>query len=467
MEINLQQIEQANKRVLAALNRRYEKNAELYISKQDVDSIKQWLYDGQFSYIYSKFKAENIHPDIYFLTILNNSWLIQSINQKQFSEFLMPILRQVHPRFVKDYLKLVADRKIDMPDLLRLEFVKYYTKTLTVEEVQVILVNNEPIGVVRRRLLVARVLEQYVGTPQFIAKLEQYKEEYPEIKADNFFLKSLTVPQSMQRKHMNILIDWIHGLATSTQVSQFILNSLQFDYELLYEYAIEQAKQQEKDREKQKIWFRQIAVAANRLMKPKTADVRRKQMIKEIIQLYVYLVEHYPDESAYYIRYCLKRIEHPEFREQLNLFFTPQRIQQVDNRFKQDLQDALTGNNSGKITSLPQLVKGIDQNAWSHRYVHFLAFQFIDMRPKAAEWCYLFNELTYGSNRISTFVETVLKLAGDRAEIWTSYFEAVKAEKQQECYAMNVILQNAPKNKIAKNYLEQQNYQKYSELYRV
>ena len=61
----------------------------------------------------------------------------------------------------------------------------------------------------------------------------------------------------------------------------------------------------------------------------------------------------------------------------------------------------------------------------------------------------------------------MLKLAGDRAEIWTSYFEAVKAEKQQECYAMNVILQNAPKNKIAKNYLEQQNYQKYSELYRV
>lgn len=467
MELNLQEIEKANKRVLAALNRRYEKNAELYISRQDVDDVKQWLHSGQFSYIFSKFKAENIHPDIYFLTILKNSWLIKSIEKKQFYECLVPILRQVRPDYAKDYLKQVAERKMDVPELLRLELLKYYTQTLTVDEAKTMLASDEPIGVMRRRLLVARVLEEQVGSTQLITAFERYEADYPEIRGDNFFLKSLTVPEKLQRKHMDVLVNWINGVADGGQVSQYLLNSLQFHYELLYEYGIVQSKLHIDHREKRKIWFKQIAVAANRLMQPKTAETRRKQMIKEIIQLYVYFLENHSEESAFYIRYCFKRIYNQEFREQLNLFFTEQRVQQVDTRFREDLTDALTGSNSGKINSLQELTKTIEQNAWDGRYIHYLAFQFVDMKPKTNDWVYLFDHLTYGSNRINTFITTVLKISSDRAEIWQSYLTAVQAAKLQEIYAIDVILQHAPKNKVAKQYLEQHNYEKYSELYRV
>jgi len=467
MELNLQEIERANKRVSAALNRRYEKNAELFISRQDVEDVKQWLYSGQFSYVYSKFKADGIHPDIYFLTILKNSWLIQSIDKQQFYDFIMPILKQVRPYYAKTYLREVADRKMDVPELLRAELLKYYMQTLSYEEIKTILAKGEAIGVVRLRLLVARLLEEHVGTEAFINVFTQYEIQYPEIRGDNYFLASIAVPEALQRKHMDILVNWINAQAMEKQVSQYFLNGLQFNSELLYEYAIEQAKQHIHHTEKRKVWFKQIAVAANKLMRPKTADTRRKQMTKEIIQLYVYLFEHFQKESPHYIRYCFKRIHHQEFREQLNMFFTEQRIQLVDPRFREDLNAALTGKNSDKITTIAELAREIEQNAWNPRFMAYLAFQFIDMRPKQNHWIDLFDRLTYGSNRISLFISTVLKIAGTRPEIWQSYFQAVQHCKLTEQYAIDVIVQNAPNNPVAKQYLEHHDYQKYSEIYRV
>lgn len=467
MELNLQDLLKANKRVEAALNRRYERNAELFISKQDVDDIKKWLHEGQFSYVYSKFKAENIHPDIYFLTVLKNSWLIKSIDEKEFKDFIYPILKQVRPHFAKSYLQEVAERKMDVPDLLRKNLLKYFMRTLTTEEANAMLTSGEALGVVRIRLLIGKLLEKHIGTEQFISALEKYAMDYPEIRGDNFFLKSLQIPEALQRKHIRILGNWINNQADMRQVSQYFINGLYFNYELLYEYAIEQAKQHVGHIEKRKIWFKQIALAAGKLIRPKTEEVRRKQIIKEVIQLYDYFIQYSFKESPYYIRYCFKKIHHDQFREQLKLFFTEQRVRQVQPMFLEDLQDALTGRDSGKISAVEQLAPLIEKESGNSRYLHFLAFQFLKMHPNEKKWSNLFKMLPYTSICMKSFITTVLRISKDNDAVWEAYFQAIHACRLEEIYALDVIIENVPTNKIAKRYIEQRDYQRYSEIYRV
>jgi hypothetical protein len=467
MDINLIDINKANKRVEAALNRRYERNAELFISKQDVEDIRKWLYEGQLSYVFSKFKAETIHPDIYFLTILKNSWLIDSLDRNQFKEFIRPILIKVRPNFAKSYLKEVAERKMDVPEIMREELLKYYVQTLTVEETKAILLSGETLGVVRLRLLVGKLLEEHIGTDQFISKHEALVTQYPAIKGDIFFLKSLPIPEALQRKHIQLLVNWINKQAEQNQVQQYFINGLYINYELLYVIAIEQAKQNVGHIEKRKIWFKQIAEAANKLIKPKTHDVTRKQVTKEIIQLYDYFLQYAFKESPYYIRYCLKQVHNDYFREQLNMYFNEERIKQVPLSYQTDLKDALSGNDSGIIKTVDELVIRIKKYSGRIRDMNYFAHQFVQMRPSSQDWLYLFKHISYTSNIMKLFISIVLKISKDNAQIWQSYFHSVKACQVTESYAISVITEVAPRNKEAKQYLEQKDYKKYSEIYRV
>lgn len=465
--VNLLDVMKANRRVEASLNRRFERDSDLYINKQDVEAIKEWLQVGNFALVFSKYQAGSIHADVYFNTILKYGWLIHEITPKQFREYIKPIIDNVRTKYAKYYLQQVADRKLDLPDTLQYELLKYYAQTLTFDEVSQILKGGQKIGVIRQRMLVARLLSQSVGTVQFRDVFKQMEQEYPTIKGDIQFFSYIFVPEHLQEVHMGEMVKWLNDLAGTSNVTQYYINGLYFNYELLYKIAKQEGLVNGQHREKRKLWYKQIAVAAQKIIRPKTNDIRRQQVTKEVIELYETIKRQDFDASNFYIRYSLKRISHKYFREQLNHYFTLQRQQAVQQEFKQDLQDALTGENSGEFRSMQQLLRAYSGQSQDGRYVSYLAIQFIKLRPKKEDWLLLFNEFDYQSRKMGHFVSMVLKIAKANDKVWQSYFDAIQSKQLQESYAMEVILLDAPSNNVAKAYIETNDYQKYSEIYRV
>ncbi len=207
--LNLKEIHLANRRVEDALNRRFERDAEMYISNQDIAFIKECLSKGEFELMYSKYKAENYHPDVFFKTILRNAWLIKDMKNIHFSEIIRPILKEVHPEFSRKLLKEVAENKLDVPEIFRNNLLGHYARTVDPLEAEEMIENGGNLGLKRLKILVQRVLGHYAGSPLFFTKWSRFLKQYPVLGGDDYIFSGITVDEERQRKHLELIVEQV------------------------------------------------------------------------------------------------------------------------------------------------------------------------------------------------------------------------------------------------------------------
>ena len=121
-------------KINASLNKRFEKDADLYISKQDEFEIKKLLCNGAYAAIVNMSVGKEISPEIILKVIVRNAGLLTMVNAGKFDRELKPILDNVQYESVAYMMEDVLNNTVYMgKDLKRLIF-KYYIRNISYQE---------------------------------------------------------------------------------------------------------------------------------------------------------------------------------------------------------------------------------------------------------------------------------------------------------------------------------------------
>lgn len=192
-EIDLVVIYEAEERMDQSINKRFEKDADLYISKQETDEIKACLAGNSFQALYGMYKSGKHSADILARTMLKNAWLIGNIEWREFESYILPILDEGRPNVVCDMLKEVVHNRIDTPYKLKGYLdAFYYNKFLPVDECRNILEYSQVhIKADLLAIFFKKVLLDTQRADVFFRTAEQFFEKYGNERDVKFLAKLL------------------------------------------------------------------------------------------------------------------------------------------------------------------------------------------------------------------------------------------------------------------------------------
>ncbi len=165
-------------RIREALNRRFEKNAELYISNQDIQKIKNLLWTSSFETIAKWSQMQRYSPEILAKVILKNAWLIQAVSPRKM-ERLMPVFNNCNPKLFSEIMKEVIENKIDTPlNLVRMLEPLYYD-SVEMEKCQQILDNGHN-DIKILEICFRRIIKRISFAEELYEEIKKYFGMYPE-----------------------------------------------------------------------------------------------------------------------------------------------------------------------------------------------------------------------------------------------------------------------------------------------
>ena len=167
------------KKVEKALDLRFERDSSLYISKEDVESIKVALYNSKFQNINAFVKK--FGNKIVGKIILNNSWLIDfSRNENR----LKKIFDNIDKEFLKDIAKNVIEDKIFSTTEFKLFIKQYYLESIPLKDCPKIYKDNKEIIQSRVTCFKRYLKEEYVlenSTANIVRFIDNEFKSYPDI----------------------------------------------------------------------------------------------------------------------------------------------------------------------------------------------------------------------------------------------------------------------------------------------
>ncbi len=128
----------ALQRINKCLDERFEKNAELYISPEQVEELKFLIYNGDYAQIVKKYSLKIFSPHVLANVLIKNAWLMKDENCAE----LQPIFENCDAKYLLDVMDGVFDNKIEMPSSFRLWLISIYLKKLNAAACQNILNQN-------------------------------------------------------------------------------------------------------------------------------------------------------------------------------------------------------------------------------------------------------------------------------------------------------------------------------------
>ncbi len=118
-------------KINASLNKRFEKNADLYISKQDEYEIKKNLCNEAYGGVVDMAKAKGISHDIIVKVIMRNAAVLTVRDIKKFERELNPILEDANYRALSYMMEDVLSGNIYMQKKVRHMLFSYYMGSIT------------------------------------------------------------------------------------------------------------------------------------------------------------------------------------------------------------------------------------------------------------------------------------------------------------------------------------------------
>lgn len=109
-----------------SLNKRFEKDAELYVSKQDEYEIKKNLCNGAYGGVVDMAKAKGISHDIILKVLFRNAGVLNVNNIKDFKKGLKPIFEDADYRALSYMMEDVLSSNVYMQKKVRHILFKYY-----------------------------------------------------------------------------------------------------------------------------------------------------------------------------------------------------------------------------------------------------------------------------------------------------------------------------------------------------
>lgn len=113
-------------KIYASLNKRFEKDADLYISIQDEYEIKKHLCNEAYGAVVDMAKARGISPDIIVKVIMRNAGVLDVKNSKKFEKELKPILENARYKTLQYMMEDILCNTVYMQKKIRHILFSYY-----------------------------------------------------------------------------------------------------------------------------------------------------------------------------------------------------------------------------------------------------------------------------------------------------------------------------------------------------
>lgn len=118
-------------KINASLNKRFEKDADLYISKQDEYEMKKNLCNEAYGGVVDMAKAKGISNDIIVKVIMRNAGVLDVRDIGKFKRELRPILENANYKALSYMMEDVLGNNVYMQKKLRHVFFSYYMNGIT------------------------------------------------------------------------------------------------------------------------------------------------------------------------------------------------------------------------------------------------------------------------------------------------------------------------------------------------
>lgn len=188
MPIDQAELAKTLKRIKTSLNKRYEKDAELYISYQDTLVIKKHLYNKEYEAI-NDIVRNNIHsPAIVSRVIAKNLWLIHSTDITAVEENLKSIMNCCDWRFLKRIKEQIDDNKIEASVEVKQFILKTYYSIAPVEECINYLDNAEHFENDTIKSCFKKIVKKAETVADKMQYIEKYSKKYKFIENDKNIL---------------------------------------------------------------------------------------------------------------------------------------------------------------------------------------------------------------------------------------------------------------------------------------
>lgn len=117
-----------------SLNQRFERDADLYISKQDEYELKRHICKGEFGAVRDMIRGKKIRPEIVVKVLIRNAGVIMVRDIRVFDKEMRPILEGVSYQMIKDRMEEVLNHTMYVEKELRHLLFWYYIKGIALEQ---------------------------------------------------------------------------------------------------------------------------------------------------------------------------------------------------------------------------------------------------------------------------------------------------------------------------------------------
>lgn len=204
-EINKPSIFKTVERIGDSLNRRFEKDADLYISNQEIQKIKNVLRTSNLTVIVNWFQHKKHSPEILTKIILRNAWLIRPIHYEKMND-LKPIFESCTPKLFLEIAEEIVENKIDAPlNLKRILEPLYYGK-IPVEKCEKILEDgHNDLRILE--ICFHRTIRNISSSNKVYSICKRYFKKYPNLEKNIRAIDVIHLEKNQQEKFANAIFE--------------------------------------------------------------------------------------------------------------------------------------------------------------------------------------------------------------------------------------------------------------------
>lgn len=190
------EIKQAVTRIHDALSRRFERDLNLYVSKEQLEDIKIHLSKGELQAIKGLFSTNRLSADALTLTTLSNAWLLPSkIKPYDLQQYLSPIFASCQPKILKQLSEKIINDQISVPANLKLFMIQQHNqKNLSLDECYRLLSSADKNTTLDElEIWLKRISEQPKDIQSFYKIIDDLVRKIPSLANNqNFFVKTIS-----------------------------------------------------------------------------------------------------------------------------------------------------------------------------------------------------------------------------------------------------------------------------------
>lgn len=200
--ISREQMFNSLKKINYSLNCRFEKDADLYISKQDSQEIKNMIYNKSWEGIHGIYITNKISPNILSIEIMKHAWLIKNIS-KQGCKYIEEIFEACEKDIFIEKSSKIINNEIYAPNSLKKIIIPIYYNNVDINICKNILdnkVRNLIFNTDIRKICIKRVLDECNSGRQLYVTIKKYLNQNEIYNSSNAF-KSYVEELESNRDH--------------------------------------------------------------------------------------------------------------------------------------------------------------------------------------------------------------------------------------------------------------------------